>query len=337
MVYRLCCPCCRQFLYAPISDAEDYDLLCTGCKSKFKAVYGEIAAFTSSLELDSCSRGSIRESPYRRVYNLRLRTGTTRPRIFHFGVSVRLKTFHAQVSDPVIVLCALRRYQECQPLLIFNCISLEDLQVYKPNKAAFYSGVIASLFSFIVAVALAAPMLKLPLKWVLVGALPPSVLIGAVARNFSSLQERNSQTLKRLSANQELFQSQAEIEDRIQELAQDLATSQKTIYRMRLLWHKMLNAGADLYTSRAETIGKGIAVMEKQLGLTQNLIDGYRQIATILEIEYETTQLTDAMPEDLSATIVSRMAELEAIAQKREELALLVDPAKLLTKPDYLR
>jgi len=234
------------------------------------------------------------------------------------------------------MLCALRRHQEYQPLLIFNCISLEDLLIHNPVKAAFCGGVIAGLYSFIVAIALVAPMLKLPLKWILATALPPSLLVGVVTRNFNGIQERNSQALRRLSANQELFRGQSEIEERIRELTQDLAKSQKIVYRLQLLQHKMLHFGTELYSSRAQTVAKGIDVMERQLELTRDLIDGYHQIAAILEIEHETFRLTDALPEEMSASIVSRMAELEAIAQKREELALLVDPTKLLSKPDHL-
>jgi len=92
----------------------------------------------------------------------------------------------------------------------------------------------------------------------------------------------------------------------------------------------MLEAGEDIYAYRMETISKGITVMEKQRGLTLNLINGYTQVASILEIEFQTSRLAEELPEDVSEQILGQMEELKAIEDKREELALLVDSARLL-------
>jgi len=52
-------------------------------------------------------------------------------------------------------------------------------------------------------------------------------------------------------------------------------------------------------------------MMEKQRGLTQNLIDGYTQVAAILEIEFQTSRLAEELPEDVSEQIFGRMEELK--------------------------
>ena len=70
--------------------------------------------------------------------------------------------------------------------------------------------------------------------------------------------------------------------------------------------------------------------MEKQSGLIQNLIDGYSKIVEIVEIEYDTSRVAEQLPENVAVKISDRLEEMEALEQQKEELALMVDPAKLL-------
>jgi hypothetical protein len=159
---------------------------------------------------------------------------------------------------------------------------------------------------------------------------PSAVGVGAYVTRLKDPRTRDNKELARLGSEQRLLLQKFELEQRTQELRQELEGNFRIISRLKGLRRKMLNAGEELYANRVETVSKGINVLEKQLDLSQNLIAGYTQIIDILAIEYETSRLAEQIPEDVSERILLRLEELRAIEAKKEELALLVNPQKLL-------
>jgi len=173
-------------------------------------------------------------------------------------------------------------------------------------------------------------LVHLPGKLAVTIAVPAAVGAGVYVTRLSESKTRDKQEIARLASEQSLLGQIHSLNHRVDELKQELASKQKTINRFKALRQKMHEAGEDIYAYRMETVSKGINVMEKQRGLTLNLIDGYTHVASILEIEFQTSRLAAELPEDVSEQILDRMEELKAIEDKREELALLVDSARLL-------
>jgi len=114
-------------------------------------------------------------------------------------------------------------------------------------------------------------------------AVPTAVGAGAYVTQINESKARDKKEIARLAFEQNLLGQIHSLNHRVDELKQELASKQKTINRFKALRQKMLEAGEDIYAYRVETVSKGITVMEKQRGLTLNLINGYTHIASILE------------------------------------------------------
>lgn len=62
----------------------------------------------------------------------------------------------------------------------------------------------------------------------------------------------------------------------------------------------MLNQKKELYAHQVEIVSKAIDTLSQQLNLTENLIAGYTQIISMPSIEYKTSRIALALPEDVS-------------------------------------
>ena len=142
----------------------------------------------------------------------------------------------------------------------------------------------------------------------------------------SRAQDPPSPTLTQcanLQVFEELFQA---FEQRLEELRQELATNRKTINRLKAIREKMLNVAEPLYTNRAVTISNGVTVLEERLELTQRLIDGYTRLTSILDIEYDTANLAEQLPVDISGKIIEQMEELKRQLAKEKRVVLRIRP-----------
>lgn len=87
----------------------------------------------------------------------------------------------------------------------------------------------------------------------------------------------------------------------------------------------MSDTDANMYARRITTVASGINVIEDQLDLVQNLLDGYTQLLKIIEIEYETSRLAEKLPSNFTSQVLTRLEELKAVEEKKQELSLRVD------------
>lgn len=336
MPYQLPCPGCRTALYFPQPEQNEdrSEVLCPRCRYKYGLQVAHVQAFSSRVETLPTNRGK-NQADCQRVYNLRLRTPAQKLKALRLETPGPRERISAMAGDRLLLLYALRRNALVELIWIENTSTGNSYLLHSPGRKARDQGLVAG-FATLIGGGILAMLLQLPNRVYLPIALPAALGAGTYVARSKDTRCQDQQELAHFASEQRLLKQMHELEDRIEELNQDSLAQEKTIARLHSLRQKMLDAGADLYTHQAETVTKGIDVMERQLELTHDLMDGYHQIAAILEIEHETFRLTDALPETVSETIVSRMAELEAIAQKREELALLVDPARLLAEPDHL-
>jgi len=162
--------------------------------------------------------------------------------------------------------------------------------------------------------------------------IPSSVGIGVFVTRRSSIKVRDRIELEHLSSEQQLLAQKHELEQKIISLTTELQTNQKLVQRLKALGQKMIGIGEEMYTNQAETVVKAITVLEKQLDLTLNLINGYLQLGEIIEIEYETFQLTEHLPGDVLTKMLNQLEELKVIESAKEELSLLVNPQQILAK-----
>ncbi len=338
MTGQLKCPACHKPLYFPNFDECDEDFLesiCTACKYKYALIHTEVLSFASSVEALQTNKYKKRPD-YRRIYKLRLLKADNTIEALQFSTLGQEEKISALPEDEILLLYNMRGKALEELVWIENSTTGKSCLLLKPGAKARSTGLGAGVLALL-ASGLLASVLHLPMNKLYVAvAMPSAVGVGAYVAKRKSTKVRDRQELARLGSEQQLLAQKHELDKKIAELTQELKTNNRIIDRLEALQRKMISAGKDLYANRLETVAKGISVLEKQLDLTQNLIDGYSQIVEIIEIEYETSRLAEQLPEDVSENILRRLDELKAVEAKKEELALLVNPRKLLSygEPD---
>lgn len=140
--------------------------------------------------------------------------------------------------------------------------------------------------------------------------------------------------LVRLKCEQQLLTQKYELEQKTTQLKGELKANRNIIQRVEALPEKMIQVDRDMYVDRLATIISGIELMQEQSHLVQKLVDGYFQLAKTIEIEYETSQLAEKLPQDIISQIMRRLEELKKIEEQKQEMQLLVEPWRLLRGMD---
>ncbi|CAA9565408.1 hypothetical protein AVDCRST_MAG81-1004 [uncultured Synechococcales cyanobacterium] len=331
MTIQLKCPSCRKPIFFPEVEEIDEDqleIICPGCQYKYSLVSAQVLGFASEVETTPANKYKKQPS-YRHIYELRLLTANRKLKALRLETPGPEQKISAFPKDEMLMLYTLRGKALDELVWIENHTTGKSCLLKKPDAKARSAGVTTGIVTLFAGGVLAM-LVHLPGKLSLAIVVPASVGAGVYVTQLNESKSRDKKEITRLASEQSLLGQIHSLDHRIHELKRELASNQKTINRFKALRQKMIDAGEDIYAYRVETISKGISVMEKQRGLTQNLIDGYAQVVAILEIEFQTSRLAEALPEDVSEQILGRMQELKAIEDKREELALLVDSARIL-------
>ncbi len=332
MTCQLKCPACRHLLYFPDFKECDEDFLesiCTSCNYKYALIRTEVSSFASNVEVLQTNKYK-KHPEYRRIYQLRLLKADKTIQSLGFSTPGQAEKLSALPGDELLLLYVMRGEAVEDLISIKNSTTGMSCLLVSPGAKAKSAGFGTGIATLVGGVLLAG-FVHIPLnKTFLATVVPSAVGVGAYVTRLKDPRNRDRKELARLGAEQRLLLQKFDLEQRTQELCQELESNRRIISRLKGLRRKMLNAGEEMYANRIETVSKGISVLDKQLDLTQNLIAGYTQIIDILAIEYETSRLAEQIPEDISQKILLRLEELKAIEVKKEELALLVNPQKLL-------
>lgn len=332
MPYRINCPGCRQLLYLPNYDEDSLEIACPKCRHKYEVIVLEVIAFSSSIE--PVSPSSPQYSPsFRRVYDLRGITPIDTLKTLQFSTSRTEERFSALRGDGVILLYPVRQCKSRGNLaLIHNATTAQSHHFYFPGWTAIARGIESAVLTFGAGILLAA-IASFPttrLFWVVT--VPSSLGVGVYVTKRQSLKRSDNEEYRRLVAEQQLLSKQHDLTQRCSQLDQEVITNQRLIRRLQDLQDKMRCAGESLYTHRIETTTRAIAILEQQIGLAEKLIDGYSQIAKLLEIEIEVFQITEQIPVGDSNEFFRQLDELKTIETQKEEMAILVDPQRLLNE-----
>jgi hypothetical protein len=291
----------------------------------------EIISSTFDLEPLSSSQPE-RATQYRRVYRLRAFNSKREIEFLEFFLPSSAQTFSLASGDELILLHTMQDNAIDKLIWIKNRTTGESYQFFSPNSQAKAIGLKAGMFVMGVSLLLAY-LLPLSPKQLLAIALPISTGVGVCVAQRQSRQgkERNLKIATRLKAEQMLLKRLESVNERLQQHRQDFVTERRTRDRLQQLHEKMSQTDSAQFESRLLVLDRGIAVLEEQLTLNQNLIDGYCQVKNLLEIEYETSRLAEQLPnaEDFGAKIFARLEELNALERQKEALALDREPAKL--------
>lgn len=333
MTYRIECPACSQSLNFPNfkTNAENFsESICTKCHYKYALLPTRVVKFVSYIEVKPESENNYDQN--KRLYKLRLLETNGAIRAVEFETRGKSEKISALADDEFWLLYTMC----CQALVdlvwIRNCTSNQNHLLLHPGaKVRSFGFNVAGLIwlaSFFVA-----SVLNIPINQKFYAlTVPTAASVGLYVTKRQSIKVRDRLELRRLSSEQHLLAQKYDLEQKLAQLTQEWKANQKIIQRLKALQQKMTSADADMYTRRIATVASGIKVIEDQLDLVQKLVDGYSQLVKIIEIEYETSQLAEKLPSDFTSQVLTRLDELKLIEAQKEELALRVDPQKLLSE-----
>lgn len=332
MSYQTKCPACEKPIYFPEPEDFSHEALkavCIGCQYHYGLIYGTVKQLSDNLE-PLPSRRAKGNSRYQRRYELRLITLDGTLKVFEFKKPSEEKPFSALAGDCVSVLYTLRGSAVDELIAVTNHTTDSCLALSSPDSKARAFGRFTGLGVFVTGAVLATFVHDPVNTILLVSTIPSAVYAGFTATRLKSSKLRQEPQVGRLVSEQKLLSQKFDLEQRVAALRHEHQTNQKLLTRLEALKQKMLDVDTQIYANRIEQVTRAIDILDKQQSFTQNLIAGYIQVTKIIEIEFETSQLAEQLPEDISDQILTRLEELRAIEAKKSELAMLVEPQKLL-------
>jgi hypothetical protein len=334
MTHQLKCPACSKPLYFPkFGDCceELVEGICNCCQYKYALMEAEVTSFVSQVETRNNTHHN-KQASYNRTYQFRLKQVNGATKAVQFTTAGQVEKISALPGDLFLLLYTMRGKALEELVRVENVSTRKSLLLLNPNVKAlsrsFGAGVATLFVSFVVAGVLNISTNHL----FLATTVPGAIGIGVYVSKRSSLKVRSSLELLRLSSEQQLLAQKHDLEQKVAQLTQELKANSSLVNRLQALRHKMISADADLYARRIITVTSGIDVIEEQNGLVQNLVNGYSQLLKVIEIEYETSRLAEKLPSDFTSQVLTRLDELKLIEAQKEELALRVDPQKLLSE-----
>lgn len=316
------CPACSTAI-GNIGSNGTLQAICASCWYKFEAIYGSVAARVSEVE-------PVRSLPhlpqrYRRRYEFRLSTPQeVQLQCSTLGQEDRLP---AHLGDRISFLYTLRGEVREALIAVTNHTTDKTYRLSSPGRAALSLAVKISFFSGIPLLLVLLPNgVEFPIAMLAaIGSMPVVSVI--VAKLKSSKVKIDASQRLRLVAEQKLLGEKVELQQRLAELQQKYSTNQARVYQLISLNQKMLDVGADLYAKRIEKISRAIALLEPQLTQEQHLIDQYTRTIKMVEIELETSQAVEQLPEaeDFMSMIFVQLNELRTIDQKNQQLRSQVE------------
>lgn len=319
------CPTCRSPLHFPESVSQNsLDVQCPHCRYKFSLIYGEV--------LDSQLRDSpafIKESSDSKPPVLHVAIGTRSRGIREFSFEMQN---HSRIpcvrgDDVVAFTTSVWNRQELAMIvnldngrhhLIFNPLSNAILGAIKIGGLVLVAGLLASTILSGVASKVAYH-----------AALPSAIAATAITIDKRRIKGHERRGATRLVAEQRLLSLQYEVGENVASLDSELRSHQQMVGRLQQLKRNMLSL-EDVYAGRVADVERAIATLEQQVKLCQDIRSGYDRVYRMLSIEFETSQLAEQLPDDIEAKILGRMEELKRLEELKAELALRVDPKKLL-------
>lgn len=333
MTYQLKCPNCSKHLYFTVfgENGDFSESLCRSCQYKYTLQQTEIGNFISTVETKS-SNTFTENTSYSCVYNLRLQQPNGTLKSLTFSTPGQAEKISGLAGDTILLLYTMRGKVLEDLVWLENLTTGKSHLLFHPGAKARLLGV-NTAFLTLVANGLLAGLLHIPVnQFFWAAAIPGSIGVGVYVTKRSSIKVSDHAELRQLSSEQQLLAQKHELEQKITGFAQELNENQSIIQRLTRLQSKMISVGENLYASELVTVAKGINVIQKQLGLLQNLSDGYSQLIKVIEIEFETSGLVEQLPGDINEKIFKRLEELKTIQIKKEELALLFNPQQILAE-----
>ena len=322
MKLSLHCPTCSR----PIANfsSDDQQIVCRACGSEFGLVYGKLSKHVSLPETLIYLTDRLPRF-YKRHYTLQVTTPDRSLKQFQFSTSGKADQIPIHQSDLVSVLYTMQGYVMQRLVAIANHTTGKSYVLPQPisSGSRLVPTIGAGMLAFLVAAHLLGMNLFLATSVSAIGALMYLKLTN-VAQLSSPMLQSQGQTGSQLLADQRLLGQKRRIESRIGELEHDCQANHVLVSQLAILKRKMRALDQSLYATRIDRADRAVALIEEQNVNNRCLIQEYRQAASMIEIEIETSWIADQLPESSNfiSKILRKLDELKSIESQNQTLKL---------------
>ncbi|WP_017328267.1 hypothetical protein [Synechococcus sp. PCC 7336] len=325
MVHQLSCPHCGEPLYfadATESDEDFQEALCL-CQMVFVMRQVDVIGFSAKL-----AHNPLGES--QRHYAIAATNLSGETIQLNFSRPISEPPLLSGPKDTLLLMYSVCRDEPDTLVCVKSASNDRTLELAPMHWRSLRRGSRAGLLSGVAGAMLCLPLGSggEPLYWLATAAV--SVTVGLLGVRNDRLRLHDRARIARLDAEQHLLQQQSEVERKQSYYDRHLQQQQRLLRRLKALQFRMQEADPALYARRIKVLGRGIDTLQESTGLTQSLRNGYKQLAKMLAIEYETSRLAEQLPQDGTQHILQRLGDLEQLEDRRSHLETLVDPQLLL-------
>jgi len=265
---------------------------------------------------------------YRRHYELRVITTARSLRVLTFSIAGRVDAVPVQQGDTLVLLYATRNHRMTSLIAITN---QSTGRKYTPPAPIFSRGYVLGCCAALSAVLLVTLLLMsshLVLSFSLSAVYFAACIKLVDASRLSSPPLRMSvREEAQLMADQQLIKQKSRLEVRIEALQQESQEHYRLSQRLEGLKRKMLEADPQLYQVRIDRAARAVKILQEQILSNQHLLDQYDQTLQMIDIEIETAQVADQLPDahQYTSLIFDRLEELRQIEAENQGLRLRLE------------
>lgn len=320
MTPTLHCPCCDRSL-GRIHPNGNSQVDCSTCGKTFGVIYGKVSGWQSQGETVFYLSPKLPRL-HKRRYEFRITTPGRSLKVLKFSLPYREDRIPVHPGDRISVLYSTWNQGLKKLIAVNNHTRGQRYPLTSPIPSWGYwlatRGIVAAITLF---AALSGSGSGLAPWMGAIVFLTYAKLVHVAELSTPELDQRNPVEARLMDERQLLLQKQS-LSQRSEELSQEIRNHEELIQRLRSLRKKMLAFNSTLYETRVGRLESAIRLMQQRIQQNRLLTDQYAQTAQMIEIELETTYLTDQLPEveDFSHTIWQRLQELRAIEDHNRHL-----------------
>lgn len=326
-----------HWLIGQISADGSFVGVCTQCKCRYGAQYGQLVKFRTSQPGSPPSDLTVLGRHYEftlaqaRGENYRLMTAA-KPQARDFMVSE---------GDDIGLIFQAHADGSCKRLLkLVNQTTGRTQLLNSPNtdlNTAIVVGLIAAWLvnrSFVLVVSLVLGVgLASFLGWcfaLVCGGVIGKTILESHQVNLTPQQERE------LNRDRLLLKQKASVVNRLTTLTQELNTAERQFYSLQQLYERMRDFDPKVYSTRISTLRRAGFLLRENIKSTQYLIEQYGKTIEMIEIEYESRQISHDFIKLSDSLIFQKLQEIKQAEARNQDIINQIqasDIVKRLTEP----
>lgn len=318
------CPSCSRLLAEiPIYSPQ---VSCAACCKSYGVLHGKLSKRTSLPEAILHFTPRL-PGAYRRHYTLEIMTPERDLKVLQFSTPGNRDQVPVRRGDLVSVLYTMQGYVMKRLIAITNHNTGQNYVLPSPVSSRSY---VITLMGM-AAIGLSYVSFVLGLSVLLVSATTVlGIALYLKATNVAQLTapslEDSEENLPMMS-DQRLLIQKRRLQNRLEDLRLECKGSRSLIEQLKDLKRKMVDLDAALYGSRIGRADRVIEILEQQIGNNNRLMQEYSRTVKMIEIETETSWISDQLPdvEDFTQMILQRLEELRSIEEQNQTLRLQLE------------